>query len=189
MKIFRAFQQLAKNFYRLKFFDLRYSLLRDLVAPNVPGTLKYDPISELLTSHFQPRRLVIAKRFHFHKRVQAADESIAEFDAALQNLATLCEFGGTLEEALRDRFVCALRNEATQRKLLTVHDLIYQKALETAKGMEAVEIYSISLKTREMPINKVPNRASPGTERKTFTAVVRQAQSRNIWSPLIRFPP
>ena len=66
-----------------------YSLLRDVVAPDVPGTLPFDRISEVLTSHFQPRRLVIAERCHFHWPVQAMDESIADFDdAALRKLAT-----------------------------------------------------------------------------------------------------
>ena len=53
-----------------------------------------------------------AERFHFHRCVQAVDESIADFNAALQKLATNFKFGGTLEETLRDRFVCGLRNEA-----------------------------------------------------------------------------
>ena len=83
-----------------------YLLLRDPFAPDVPGMLPFDRVSEVLTSHFQPRRLVIAERFDFHRSIQAVGESIAEFDAALQNLETYCEFGGTLEEALRDRFVC-----------------------------------------------------------------------------------
>ena len=65
--------------------------------------------------HFQPRQLVIAKRFHFHRRALAIGESIAEFDAALCMLTTQCEFGGTLEETLRDWFVCGLHHEATQR--------------------------------------------------------------------------
>ena len=53
---------------------LTYSLLRDLVAPVVPGTLPFDRISEVLTLHFQPRHLMIAERFHFHRRVQAVDK-------------------------------------------------------------------------------------------------------------------
>ena len=77
-------------------------------------------------------------------------------------------FRETLEEALRDRFVGGLRNEATQSKLLTEHDLTYQTALETAKGMEAAESKTISLKIREPPINKFLNRSSTGTERKTL---------------------
>ena len=79
-----------------------YSLLRDLVAPVVPGMLPFDQISEVLTSHFYPRHLVIAERFHFHRGVQAVDESIAEFDAVLRNLTTYREFGVTLDETLHD---------------------------------------------------------------------------------------
>ena len=63
--------------------------------------------------------------------------------------------------------MCGLRNEVTQRKLLTEHDLTYQKALEIAKGMEAAESNSIILKTREPSVNKVLHRASPGTGRQT----------------------
>ena len=84
-----------------------YSLMCDLVAPKTPGSLSFAQIVEVLTSHFQPKRLVIAKRFHFHKRVQAADESIAEFDAALSKLAIHCEFGEMLEKILRDQLCVA----------------------------------------------------------------------------------
>ena len=104
------------------------------------------------------------------------DENIAEFDAALRNLATYCEFGGTLEEALRDLFVCGVRNEATKHKLLTEQDLTYQNALEIAKGMEATKSNSISLKTRELSVNRVLHRAPPGTERKTcYRCGIKQA--------------
>ena len=91
------------------------------------------------------------------------DESIANFEAAPGNLATYCKFGGTLEEALHDWLVCGLRNQATQCRLLTEHDLSYQKALDIAKGMEAAESNTISLKTWEPLINKILHRASPGT--------------------------
>ena len=36
--------------------------------------------------------------FHFHRCMQAAGKSIAEFDAALRKLATHCELGNKLEE-------------------------------------------------------------------------------------------
>ena len=116
-----------------------YSLLRDLVAPNSPGELLFTQLSEVLSFHFQPRRLVIAERFQFHRRTQAAGERIAEFDAALRKLTTHCEFGETLEEALRDRFVCDLQHEATQCRLLAEHTFTYKKALEIARGMEAAD--------------------------------------------------
>ena len=46
-----------------------------------------------------------AEQFHFHRCIYAAGESVANFNVALRMLATNCEFGGTLEEALSDWFV------------------------------------------------------------------------------------
>ena len=60
-----------------------YTLLGDLVAPDLPSTKSLAEISAVLRSHFEPKRAIIAERFHFHKRDQAAGESIADFDAAL----------------------------------------------------------------------------------------------------------
>ena len=111
----------------------------------------------MLTYQFQPKCLVIAERFYFHKRVQAADESIAEFDAALRKLAIHCEFGEMLEVVLRDRFVCGLRHEATQRCLLSEATLTYQKALEIAKGMEVADSNTVSFKAKEPVIHNVKN--------------------------------
>ncbi len=65
-----------------------YALLRDLLAPSALAE-----ISATLTQHFEPKRAVIAERFHFYKRDQAVGESVAEFDAVLRNLATHCDFG------------------------------------------------------------------------------------------------
>ena len=62
---------------------------------------------------------MIAERFHFIRHVQAMDESIADFDAVLRKLATYCEFGGTSEETLRDRFVCGLCHEAMHAPLVS----------------------------------------------------------------------
>ena len=93
------------------------------------------------------------------------DESITEFDAVLRNLATYCEFGGTLEETLHDQFVCGLLHGATQCRLLTAHDFTYKMTLDIAKGMEAADSNTISSKTRERSVNKVLHRASPGTVR------------------------
>ena len=144
-----------------------YALLRDLVAPDVPGTLSFARIVEVLSSHFEPKRSVIAERFHFHRRMQATGESIAEFDAALRKLATHCEFGNTLEETLRDRFVCGLQHEAIQRRLLSEATLTYQKALEIARGMEAADSNTKSFKTFEPSIKKFTSRVPRSADRKT----------------------
>ena len=69
-----------------------YALLSDLVSPAAPRTKSFDDIASILQNHVEPKRVIIAERFHFHKPDQAAGETIADFDAALWKLATHCEF-------------------------------------------------------------------------------------------------
>ena len=68
-----------------------------------------------------------------------------------------CKFGGTLEEAVRYRFVCGLQHEAIQLRLLLEHALTYENALEITQGMEAADSTTISLRGCEPPINNVTN--------------------------------
>ena len=65
-----------------------YSLLSDLLAPSTPSSKSLDEISEALSKHFEPKRVIIAQRFHFHKRDQLEGESISDYDAKLRKLAT-----------------------------------------------------------------------------------------------------
>ena len=83
-----------------------FSVLHDLVAPNCSDDLLFSQLSEVVYSHFKPRRLVIMKTFQFNRCTQAADESIAEFDVASRKLATHCEFGKILKKlSEKDSFV------------------------------------------------------------------------------------
>ena len=95
-----------------------YELLRNLVSPKPPESLKLSELTHILKLHYEPQPLVIAERFHFHRRFQTADESIAEFMAQLRRLSKHCDFQDYLEQALRDRLVCGLCNEGIQRRLL-----------------------------------------------------------------------
>ncbi len=56
-----------------------------------------------------------------------------------------CQFGKFLEQALRDRLVCGLRSEQAQKKLLSMDDLDFKKALQTSQATEAAET-----RTKEM---------------------------------------
>ena len=100
-----------------------YSLLQNLVSPARLQEKSYSDLVDTLKAHFEPKHIVIAERFHFHRRAQAKGESISEYMAELRRLSTHCEFGTYLKEALRDRLVCGLQNESIQKKLLIVADL------------------------------------------------------------------
>ena len=69
-----------------------YDLLRNLLSPTDPKEKTFDELIETLSGHFEPKPIVIAKRFHFHKRHQAAGESVTQFLAELRRLARHCEF-------------------------------------------------------------------------------------------------
>ena len=95
-----------------------YSILRSLMAPDSPQSKSYDAISKALTNHFDPKPIVIAERYYFHLRSQSPTENIAEYVAELRRLASSCDFGTFLDQALRDRLLCGLSNEGARRKLL-----------------------------------------------------------------------
>lgn len=114
-----------------------YRLLRDLFSPDLPSTKDYAVLCDKLKDHYAPKPLVIAERFRFYKRDQKSDESVRDFNVALKKLSEYCDFGDNLKDALRDRFVCGLKSEAIQKKLLSERDLTYDKALEIAQAMES----------------------------------------------------
>ena len=94
--------------------------------------------------------------------------------ADLKKLAAHCNFGGNLNEALRDKLVCGLRNVQIQKRLLSEAKLKYSKALEIAVAMETairdaselqselhpeprVDKISANSKTPQIPPNTTPN--------------------------------
>ncbi|XP_014876941.1 uncharacterized protein K02A2.6-like [Poecilia latipinna] len=113
-----------------------YNLLRSLITPAKPVDKSFREITEVLQKHFQPKLLVIAERFRFHKRNQSKTESTSTYIAELRRLSEHCQFGEGLSDALRDRFVCGLHNESTQKRLLTEDNLTLHRALEIAISME-----------------------------------------------------
>ncbi len=126
-----------------------YSLLRNLLSPDLPQSQTLAQIIAALESHYEPKPIVIAERFHFHRRNQLPNESVAEYVAELRRLSTHCKFGTYLNDALRDRLVCGLRNEAIQKRLLEVKELTFKDALDQAQAMEAMDRNAKSLHATE----------------------------------------
>ena len=79
-----------------------YSLLRNLLAPRKLSEQSLPTLTMALKEHYEPQKVVIAERFHFYKRHQAAGESIVDYVAELRKLATHCDFKDNLDDALRD---------------------------------------------------------------------------------------
>ena len=100
--------------------------------------------------------MVIAERFHSHRRNQASSESVAEYVAELRLLATHCQFGAYLGEAVQDRLVCGLHSEDTQRCILSEVDSTLARVIEIiAQSLEAADKNAKELKGIEVPIGTV----------------------------------
>ena len=122
-----------------------------------------EQLTAVLKQHYEPKCLVIARRFYFHRRDQDTNESIAEYVAELRKLAAPCEFGDYLNEALRDRFVCGLRRESTQKRLLSEVDLSLSNAVSIAQSMEAAESEAHTLRSEKMAVHKLESEKSSRT--------------------------
>ena len=100
-----------------------------------------------MKDHLSPKPLIIVERYKFHKRTQHEGESVAQYLAALRKLAEKCDFRDFLNQVLRDKLVCRLRNENIQTKLLAETDLTLQCAFEAAQGKEATQHQASELQT------------------------------------------
>jgi hypothetical protein len=114
-----------------------YRLLRSLMSPVKPGEKSYDELVEAMSQHYCPKPSEIVQRYKFNSRIRKSHESVAEYVSQLRALAEHCNFGGSLEEMLRDRLVCGIEDTAIQRKLLAEADLTLKKAVDIALAMES----------------------------------------------------
>ena len=89
-----------------------------------------------MSDYFSPKPIIIAERFKLYTRNQKEGESISSYIVTLKNLSPTCEFGAFLPEALRDRLVCGMKDVPIQTKLLSEHDLTFEKAKDLAMRME-----------------------------------------------------
>ena len=108
-------------------------------GPENPAEYKFKELVDVLQRHFEPAPLIIAERFHCHKRDQHEGEGVADYAAVLKQYAERCDFAEFLEQALRDRFMCGLKNSAIQKKLLTEKKLSWQGAVDIAQAMESAD--------------------------------------------------
>jgi len=83
-----------------------------------------------------PKSLEIAQRFRFYKRNQREGETVLTYVANLKKIAAHCNFCANLNEALRERLVCGLRNVQIEKRLLSEAKLKYSMALKIAVAME-----------------------------------------------------
>ena len=98
---------------------------------------------------------------------------MSDYIVALKELAATCDFGEFPEQALRDRIVCGLRSEATQKKLLAEKDLTWKSAQKIALAME--------MAAHEAPSFASGAGASSGSSKATAADVNKVSQNKQYF--------
>ena len=116
-----------------------YEVLANIFEKPEQETL--ETLEAELQKHFNPKSSIIAERYKFGCRHQKESESIADFVADLCKLAAPCNFKkASLDETLRDKFVCGLQHEYIRSRLLTEEDnLTFDRSVEIATGLEGAK--------------------------------------------------
>ena len=112
-----------------------YEILESLTFPKKPAEEKFTELMDLLSRHFEPKRLKIAEQARFWKLKQGPSQSLADFLSDLRKLASTCD--DYLADALCTAFVLGLRDDDTPRELLTEATLDLNRALIIVQSMEA----------------------------------------------------
>ena len=138
-----------------------YKQLRSLIAPAKPGETDFATLSEAMKNHYLPAPSEIVQRFKFNSRFRRQGESVSTFVVELRAIAEFCNFGDTLKLMIRDRLVCGINDENTQRLLLAEKELTYDKASEIARSQEAAAQNVLTLRGMRNRVGPSPTQGPP----------------------------
>ncbi|KAL0860216.1 hypothetical protein ABMA27_010523 [Loxostege sticticalis] len=120
--------------------DEAYKLLKNLASPKKPSELDLKKVDELMKQHLQPTPSVLAVRYRFRQRRQNLSESMSAYVAELRMLSKHCKFGESLNDNLRDQFICGLHSDIIRQRLFAEDDSVtFAAAVKLAMTLEAAE--------------------------------------------------
>lgn len=86
--------------------------------PKKPSDYSYAELRKRLLEYYKPVRNVRAERFKFMSRMMKEEESLAEFIMELKLLASTCEYESFLDQALSDKLIWSIKDQAIQKQLV-----------------------------------------------------------------------
>ena len=116
-----------------------FKLIRSLVDTGKLNSTSYKDLVELVKNHYDPKPSVTVQRHKFNTRIREPGESVAQYIAALRQIAKHCDYKDSLNEMLKDRLVCGVNHVAIRQKLLSQKTLTYATAVELAQTIETAE--------------------------------------------------
>lgn len=79
------------------------------------------------------------QRYKFNTCVRSTGETVADYVAALREIAQHCGYKESLQDMLRDRLVCGVNHDTITNRLLAEKKLVFDKALELVQSIESAE--------------------------------------------------
>ena len=150
-----------------------------LTPPKDINNLSIEEIIEFMKEQFDPKRFVVRERFKFWSDMQRKPgETLQELAARIRQDAATCDFSSITDpqdEALRQRFICSVNNEAVLKALFKVKDneLTFAKAVQTA--IEVEDAAKVAKETvhgsKPKPVNKMQKKKQGQASSKGDTPV------------------
>jgi hypothetical protein len=123
-----------------------YKTLANMANQQSPAkevnSLSIKEIEAYMSEQFHPKRYVVRERFKFWTTMdRKPGETIQELAARIRQDAVTCDFPSItdpLNEAMRTRFLCSIKNEAVLKAVFKVKDdeLTFARAIEIATETE-----------------------------------------------------
>ncbi|XP_051160432.1 uncharacterized protein K02A2.6-like [Leptopilina boulardi] len=153
-----------------------YKSLKDLCDPALPSSKTYEELCVILKGQFSKRVSIFRERTEFYELRQNDQESINEWFIRIKNKAATCEFGGLLNDMIKDKFVTGLKKGVIlDRVCEEEHTKQLTEILEIARNREAallnskreVPVYSVNLRANKNQKNKFSSKSSEDKQEKT----------------------
>ncbi|GFR98258.1 transposon Tf2-6 polyprotein [Elysia marginata] len=123
-----------------------YKLVMNMAQQQTPpkdiNSLSMEEIEAHMADQYSPKRFVVRERFKFWTNTdRKSGETVHELAARIRQEAATCDFAAIkdpLDEAMRTRFVCSIKSEATIKALFKIKDdeLTFNRAIEIAAEVE-----------------------------------------------------
>jgi len=117
-----------------------FELVADSCLPKKPAEKSYQELVSLIKLQITKKKLPIAARYEFYQLRQNSDD-VKTYVRKLRHYADDCEFGGQLDDRLRDQFVIGQANKEALKRMLTekLGDLTISKAIDIATAFEVAQ--------------------------------------------------
>lgn len=170
---------------RLKSLLLHYAgaevqdLFEDLVDPGNQGNPDegnlFKAALRTLDKHFEVQPNTPFERHKFRQISFQQGETCDQFVVRLRRQARYCQYGGTVEEHIRDQLIDRLPNSELKKKMLQERNVTLDRAMEIARTWEAAGEQASVMSSAPATVNAVRD----GSWRKSAARGGRQQNNSN----------